>query len=361
MVKKTTYIAPVTTYGGPKTFTPSTAQILGKPANPCAPPGSPPGTHKFPSTFPIHVTATTTLQSNSAGGVNAISLKNPMGQPMEILEIKFQLFNSATSIGNLGGIIACNLELGKFAITNGFVPIWCMGRSENLAAESVSDINTVPGCANEFTWRLAHPLYVSPDSVLVPTFQHRGQIQNDISIRISYSARSIPPGAPPPRKLFLPYAASYTSKSFGANAAGVDQSLETDLVNPFDTELYLQRFTGRVSALNLSLTPPAIIEAMVAEGVMNYVCPESMAALQFNVRMVDSFGRPLVRELVPFRMVFSGVTRSWETDGAVMDPRSFIIAYLRKDAPFQGSTSANILAQASIGVVGFRSMVGGPS
>lgn len=336
--------------------------IIRRPAL-AAPPKAPPfvqqaaeankNAFRFPATYPIHLTARTTIASNSSGGVNAISLKNPLGQPMEILEIKFQLFQEVNSNANMGGVIACKLDLGKFSLTNGFVPVWLMGRSENLWAEAIQDPNVLgdaANCTNEFTWRLAQPLYVPPGAVLVPTFQHRGLVQQDVQVRISYSARSIPPGTPPPKKIVLPYAAAWVSNTFDANESGVDNSLETDLTNPFDEPLTIQRFSGRVVLFNLSTSPPQVLEAG-ATG-------ETVGTYQYDVRLIDSFGRPIIRNLVPFRLAFSGVTRSWEVDNALMDPRSFILAYVRKNVPFQGNTTSNVLTQAMVGLVGHRVAVG---
>lgn len=319
------------------------------------PPPQNPKAFELPPVYPIHLTATATLGSNSSGGVNAIALKNPLGQPMEILQIKWSLYQSATNRGDVGGVIACKLDLGKHSLTNGFVPVWSFGRVENLTGEIINgtDTNGTVYTTNEFSWKLPQPLYVPANAVVIPTFQHRGLIEQEIQVRISYSARSIPPGTPEPKKVSIPYAACYVSKSFNVNNAGTDSSSETDLINPFDEPLFLQRLTGRVAQLNLSNTPPTIYDSDET------YAGETVSTIQYNVRLIDSFGRPLIRNFVPFRMAFSGVTRTWETDGDVMDPRSYVLAYVRKDVPYQGASGSNIISQAFIGLVGHRYVVGG--
>jgi len=298
--------------------------------------------------FPLHLTASTTIAASSSGGVNAISLKNPLGQAMEILAIKWQLLVSSSFAMSLGTVIGCKLDLGKFPITNGFVPVGMFGKSEGLISEQMSDVNVANLCANEYIWRLPRPLYVPKGAVLLPTFQHRGITQQSVTVRVSYSARSVPENAPPPKKVALPYAAFYGSQSFDASVAGTDASVETDLVNPFDEPLYLQRMTGRVVNVQYS-------SGFIDEGVS--VHPESIAA-SWNVRIVDSFGRPIVRRFVPLRLAFSGVSRSWEmSPEPIMDPKSFYTAYLRKDTT---TYSANqFLTQAFVSIVGCRDVVGG--
>lgn len=310
------------------------------------PPKPPCGSFQFPTTSPLHLTATTTVQPNSSTGVNAVALKNPNGQPMEILEIKWSLSQSTFDNEDLACVIGCKLDLGNFPLTNGYVPIGLFGRTENLWAEQVSD-GDLTICINEFSWKLPRPLYVPADSVLVPVFQHRGLVNADVNVRISYAARTLPLGAPPPKKLALPYAAFYAGKPFDESDSGTDNSVETDLMNPFAEPIIIQRFGGRCMVFTNS----------------GSVCNEaraddSIGSIQYNVRMADSFGRNLIQNLIPFRLAFSALTRGWEVENALMDPKSFITAYLRKDLPFQGAPSPGQLTQAMISVVGHRVVVG---
>ena len=353
MVKKTTYIAPVTNAGGVRTFTPSTAQILGKSPNPCVPPG--PGRAYTPldGGLPLHLTASSTFSSGSGGGVNAVSLKNPMGRAMEILEIKWQVsldtstnpLTSGDGTGVLGGSMACKLQLGELPLTNGFVPVWSFGRSDLISPEVCVD-NFNSREYSEYNWRLSRPLYVPAGAVVLPTFQHRGLLASDITVTISYSARDLPDGYTPPSKEAVPYASSYITKSFLLTAAGTDVSNETDLSNPFEETLILQRMTGRVPVIS-SAVPGFAYENDAA----------SVPGAQMNIRIVDSYGRPIIRDFAPMRQAFSQVTRSWEMDGQSinMEPKSFYRAYIRFDAPINTIVSSAVLyGQGHVGLVGYR-------
>jgi len=303
-------------------------------------------------TSPIHLTASTTLASNSSGGVNAISLRNPLNQPMEILETKWRL-DIAKDVGNLlGGLVGCKLDLGKYPITNGFVPVWSFGRSENLSEERIPSPGIVGPAgtltmAFEYTWRLPMPLYVPIGAALIPTFQHRGMLADSVDVRISYSGRTLPLDTPPPKKIVLPYVAAFSSKVIDAQTSTFDQSVETDLVNSFSQPIHLQGFSGRGLVIrNDNL-------AVSAESLSN---GEAMISNALSVRMVDSNGRPIVRNFTRFRTAFAAATRFWGMEnGATMDPRSFYLAFLRF-TPLAVPPIVPVTLQAFIALTGWRDL-----
>lgn len=323
--------------------------------------------YQYPNTTPLSLTATATVASNSSAGVNSIALKNPMGQPMEILEVRFQLNTIGYPGSNLstilGGMIYCKMDLGEHEITNGFVPTWCFGKWES-PLEAFVAVTQLPAeqvyIYQTYIWKLPKPLYVPAGSVLIPTFQHTGLFQNTVEISVTYNCRSFPVGTPPPEKLSLPYVAAYTSKTFERSETETDESTETDLVNPFSVPLHIQRFVGRLQVFqsNVSVaqeTPPTTTAAgsgRVADAPTSYE--------NWQIKMVDMLGRPIVQDFTPFRMVFDAQSRSWEMDnGAVMDPNSYIIAYCRKAAGTGVIEGGPYFSQAFISVVGWRDLVGG--
>lgn len=285
---------------------------------------------------PIFLTSKTTVSSNTATGVNSASLKNPIGGPMEILEIRFRAVAGSTS-RVIGGYVGCKLELGKIPLTNGFVPIWLFDRAEALNTENQEDSPVA-----EFVWRLPRPLYVPDGAVLVPTIQHRGLFKEAIDVRVSYSARTVSPKTPP-KKVFLPYAASYVSKAFNAGSIteDFDNSTETDLVNPFETDIELQRFTNRVS-LFFTQNPSISTEL------------SSITEL-LEARMVGMDGRPIISHFTNIRQAFGNITRSWDMpNGSMFPSNSFYSVFLRKLAA--AAESDTFIMQAFIGLTGHRSL-----
>src|SRR5574342_27232 len=296
-----------------------------------------------PHTLPVHLTATVNLPSSSSAGVNSISLKNPMGRPMEILEIKFELSYQTGTNSFLGSLIGCKLNLGKLPLTNGFVPTALFGRAENSNLEVQGAAGTTnPTIVNTYTWRLAKPFYVPSDSLLVPEFVHRGLIQNAIDVRVSYSGRTLLTNEKP-KKVYVPLATSWLSRTFDLALAGTDQSTETDLVNPWEEVLHLQRISGRVPQLQLA-------DQIILES------PHIGYYQAVNVRMVDSFGRRIIQPFMPFADAFPLANKSWEADGAVMDPKSYMIAYIRKDTPITSVSEQSTEIQERIGLVGYREL-----
>lgn len=289
---------------------------------------------------PVHLSSSLVLVSGGNGSVSPAALKNPMGQDMEVLEIKFELSGDAMAGQQavFGGTIMCELVMGNHKITNGSIPVWNFGRAENLEGESKG------AGANSFqsySWRLPRPLYVPAGAVVAPKFTHTGFTTQPINVRVGYSARTT---FVKPKRIYLPWVAKYISKAFNPlQNADVDNSTELDLVNPHAEPLHLQRFVGRTLKIR-------------SDGVANEDDPQSFGSQYLTMRMTDSYGRPIVRSYTPFRSVFGAITRSWDLDnGAVLDPESYYLVNLKKAESDLGS-DADAAAQAFISMVGWREL-----
>lgn len=296
---------------------------------------------------PVHLSASVVLPSGSNGTVPAAALKNPMGQDMEILEVKFEIsgpYGDGRSNEVWGGTIWCELVMGSHKLTNGSVPVWNFGRAENVdrtqQVDGTDDLSFVA-----YSWRLPRPLFVPAGAVVVPNFTHTGLVSEAVNVRIGYSARTV---FARPKKIYVPWVAKYVSKSFNPmNDAGTDSSTELDLVNPNTEVLHLQRFVGRTLTVG-------------SEGILEEAEPGYFGSQTLLVRMTDSYGRPVVRSFTPFRDVFTPLTRSWELDnGADLDPEAFYRVDLKVNAitldPGQANAS-NASAQAFISMVGWREL-----
>ncbi len=298
-----------------------------------------------PSASPVHLSANVVLRANTSGSVPAAALKNPMGKDMELLEIKFEISGPGdASAFVFGGTISCELTMGTHRITNGSIPVWNFGRAENLAAENNFDVDK-SYCS--YSWRLPRPLFIPAGAVLVPKFSHSGFVSDTVNVRVGYSCRTV---FVQPRKIYLPWVAKYASKAFNPiENADVDVSSELDLVNPHPEVFHLQRFVGRTQILRTDQT--------ASEND-----PQYFGSRYLQMRMVDSYGRPILRNFAPFRSVFGALTRSWEMDnGAELDPEAYYRVNLRKDALTLagGSNDIAAVAQAFISMVGWRELEGG--
>lgn len=310
---------------------------------------------------PISLTASGTIKNGSVGGVNADALVSPYGLPMEIHEIKWML--SAPTNVVIGAGMGCNLELGDFKITNGYVPINAFCRSIlvtpfggdfvdfSMSTFNGEEIPTVPSFAS-FVWRLQRPIFVPAGSVLLPKFQHQNLIPDDISIQITYSGVTLP-ATYRPKKLVLPWVAYWTADGVVYNAASVQLSLENDLVNPWDEPLHVQRFVGRINySGNISSVPPSERFTMGLNATGNGLA--EMIGKYFTLQMTHSSGANIIQSPTKFESVFYSSRRAWDIN-VTIPPKSYFIVQMSKiaDAIASGSTAA-LRFQPIIGMVGFR-------
>lgn len=308
--------------------------------------------HQQPKAAPIHLSGSVLLRPGSSGAPPVASFRNPMGQDMEILEIKFEVSGYRTQsvfnayLSGFGGSITCELMLGGIKVTNGSIPVWNFGKVENIAGEIKVDDrsstlgNTLSFCS--YSWRLPRPLFIPAGGVLEPKFFHTGLSPIDLTVRVGYSARTV---FKQPQVVNVPWVAKYSSIAMDVAAAAQDQSSQLDLVNDNPEPFNLQRMVGRV----LSITPNTSTGGQPTE---SEILPYGISSKYLTLRIMDSYGRPIVRTYTPFRSVFGALTRSWEMDnGAVMDPGSYYIVSLRKIvAPYE----ANTTIQSFVSIVGWR-------
>lgn len=301
-------------------------------------------------TEPIHLTAFGNLQSGVEGGVNAKSLKNPLSTPIVIERIKFQLICEsvpAEQVGRLNGsTVLARLALNGMALTNGPVPIWCLGPQKNLWSEQPAafglEFSTTPIGMVEFEWKLDHPLLLRAGELIEPKLTQGGLIKQSVECRISYAGRTATKAEAAAKKGRVPYASAYLSKAFNAfGDEDTDQSKDTDLQNPFQVPLQVKRLVGRVSVFDDS----------------NGTSDTDLANIDFSqryltMRMSASDGSQLIRNFAIFRQCFHIGTRAWECPH-IMEPGLFYSAYLEKAAP-SVTQSSEMRAQAFVSLVGSR-------
>lgn len=301
---------------------------------------------------PIHMSGSIVLQPGASGSIPTSSLLNPIGMDMEILEIKFEISGTGNSTDPsvptvqvspcFGGTIACELLLGTIKLTNGAIPVWLFGRLENPGAQSdVQDI--VSGTSYAYhSWRLPRPLFIPAGTTITPNFTHTGLVPDALNVRIAYSGRSV---SKQPKKIHVPWVASYVSKVFiPVSTSGLDRSSDTDLINPSDDPLHLQRLTAHT--INIF---QAAGSQILEDGFPQFVASQAM-----KIRITDSFGRPIVRSFTTIQSVFSSATQSWEMDnGAIVDPHSFYIVDTRLTGS-AASIAAGLSTQMHIGMVGWH-------
>lgn len=283
---------------------------------------------------PIVLTSEVTVDANSTKSPDLLKLKNPTGEHFVIREIRFSLRPASGAAIFTGGTIAVKFDLGSQALTNAHVPVWNFGRS--VAREAVTQ--------NSFQWKLKHPLYVPAESVLACEFQHRGMVSTSITASVSYLGHTVDT-AGAPQTVRLPWVASYSTKIFDLATADTDSSSAANIVNPFGTPVWLERFTGRLNFVDAGLNQNS---AFRADRTM-------------FIRIKHSSGVPVVREFTHMRQVFGVYGHAWEQRGTVVEPGATYLVDVEKRATTVAPALRQV--QADIAMVGWRSLklVGGAS
>ncbi len=300
----------------------------------------------------------------SFGLADTTRLENPFQGPMWIDEIRFRLPGGAavTGAGQAWSSMRVELKLGNIPLTYGFVPISLLGKVQNDLAEGVYSLGS-PDC---FTWKLPKPLYVPARELLRPTIYYDTYAGAPAkTVTIIYACRPVEKGTPAPSVLQVPWVTyfqpPYLSCSLEAPAVNTtNQSAPSDIFNPWDEELHVQRFIGRLMIQNHGENSGYL-------GLSDAAMDMSTGAIRCGtlVSAQDSFNNILIRDRTPFAHVFDFIDRAW-TVNCILPPKGFYLFTLERIwdtyVPPTATDFVPVIATLGISMVGWREMrVRGPS
>lgn len=266
-------------------------------------------------------TAAITLAANQQQEVNdPTRLSNPFRTPMMLDEIRFVV--TGTQAQNTRDYLEAKFRLGRIPLAANYVPITSFGKSLNALSAVM-------------TWRLPKPLYVPANEYVVPHIRNTNSASK--ILQVIYAGRSLGENVPTPKSMFVPWVTSYqaTLASTAATDYGTETSTEADLVNPFDTPLYVQRFIGRYLSASADNT---------GEAYSDYLN-------NTFIRAVNHEGTILVKDETPFGNLFDHTTKVWPA-GTVLPPKGFFLFEVRRDFT---TLSSNFRATAPIiSMIGYR-------
>lgn len=292
----------------------------------------------------------------SFGLADTTRLENPFQAPMWLDEIRFRLPDGA-STGNRGDAwdrLRVELKLGEMPLTYGFVPISLLGKVLN-DSQIVGEI----GAPNCFTWKLPKPLWIPAKALLRPTMYFESYPSAATkTVTIIYCCRPVPQGTPPPDVMSVPWVTYFKPPEISVADGGpgsdqVNQSTPADLFNPWDEELHVQRFIGRL----MGRYTEAGVGFFEDDGHM------SLASANINlstglmttgtlVSAQDSFNNILIRDRTPFAHVFDFIDRSW-TVNCVLPPKGFYLFSVERLWTNYAVTDG-VTATVGISMVGWR-------
>jgi len=287
---------------------------------------------------PLLMSTSFTVAANSvASPSDGFALVPGFDEPLFLDEIRFN-YVSAVAGTRPENDIRVELSLGgSQQFTNGPVPIAALNTSPqpyNLTTgPAVTGLGVLYTPRNGVTFRLPKPMYLNAtdwSDKLTPRIHNR--TATAITMTVSYACRRAEKGIQPAENWY-PFVTAYTTPTFQLNSASTPflfESTPTDLVNPFSVPLLVDRLVGFIGTNS----------ALPASGYNSRVYVGEL----INCRLLDTNGRPVVRDLTAFNALFNLQNNSWQARG-VLRPHEYYISQISYD----NNAAANLVVPGLLG------------
>lgn len=279
-------------------------------------------------------------------------LENPFQGPMWLDEVRFILpdVNGGT-LGLSWSSIYARFSLTGLPLTQANVPISLFGKALNDDVEFQDESGTQPF---RFTWKLPKPLFIPAREYLRPTLYYAPYSgAATVNVTVAYACRPLPVGTPTPKKLHLPWVAPFVTPFVAVGTAAadrVDESQPSDLYNPWNQDLYVQRFMGRLMVQGGGEERYNMALASATPNMQAYGAGSASPSIGAFVTAQDSFNNILIRDPTPFAHLFSAVDRSW-TVNCKLPPKGFYQFLLER---FWSTPAAGLTAALGMSMIGWR-------
>ena len=289
----------------------------------------------------------------SFGLADTTRLENPFQAPMWLDEIRFRL---PTNFGKSWSSFRVELKLGEIPLTKGFVPISLFGKALNDSRRG-GELDFNRGIPDSFTWKLPKPLFIPSRELLRPTMyfdsysDEFGNPGESGTVTIAYACRPLARGTPTPKTLQVPWVTYYKPDFMTVPGAveKTDQSTPADLYNPWDQDLHVQRFVGRLMCQDRKGENDNNMG--LASAIINL--DTGLPTYGTFVSAQDSFNNILIRDNTPFAHVFDFVDRAW-TMNCVLPPKGFYLFTVDRLWSGYENQEGPITATVGIGMTGWR-------
>lgn len=280
---------------------------------------------------PLLLSTRFTIAANSvASPPDDYALVPAFNEPLFLDEIRFN-YISKTAGTRPENDIRVELTMGgSQQLTHLPVPIAALNTSpqpNNLTTgPALTGLGVLYTPENGVTFRLPKPMYLNAANVvdkLIPRVHNN--TATPITMTISYACRRAV--GIKPTENWYPYIASFATPSFQLDSATqpfLFESSPNDLVNPYSVPLLVDRLVGFIGTNS----------ALPAAGYNN----RSYVGELLNVRLLDTNGRPVVRDLTIFNALFNLQNNAWQARG-IIRPHEYYIAQVSYD----NNTAANLL------------------
>lgn len=314
-------------------------------------PLTPPGAMVSPLILQAQITAP--AGGGAMGLADTTRLENPFQAPMWIDEIRFRLPEG----GEAWSSISVELKLGNLSLTKGNVPIGLFGKVINdsfnfgEAGGQNGNVgnNNIPYAPDAFTWKLPKPLFIPARELLRPTIYftpYAGAPSRVVTV--IYCCRPLPRDFPTPKVLQVPWVSYFVPPNLTCPGAAdtTSQSTPADLYNPWDQELNVQRFVGRLMPQGTGGedAPFMSIASAKVDVTTGLVTVGTLVSAQ------DSMNNILIRDRTPFAHIFDFIDRAW-TVNCKLPPKGF---YLFTVDRLWSAYTAAVTSTVGISMIGWR-------
>ena len=279
----------------------------------------------FADSFPVVLSASVDLDEGDNKQLDTQALSNYFDTPMVIDEIRVQVQtgNLELYVANFGGSVRLLLSLGRYALSDTYIPVGCFGPTFDGGTMGYAAINpslfspeSFEGGFVEsivtgyFRWKLPRPLVCPVGMPLEAKISRQvegiSSIYPDdtISVNVAYAGRVARKQLPPDITIPIPYVGLFENVFTSAN---VVTSGQRDLYNPFQAPLNVQRFVGRWQNIYLNSGVPreswiGLDDSDISGGTLiNFPLTQ--------IRMFDGFY--VTDGFIPGPAIFEGNTRSF--------------------------------------------------
>lgn len=307
---------------------------------------------------PYLPSAQVTLAAGVGGIVpDAGQLVSPFRAPLVIHAVNFMVrYPNADSTSlniQCGASVRARFRVGNLSLSDAAIPLWVHGTSlPDESAGYVTDAAFIGTNVSMYRWVLPRPLYIPPGSILLPQFQRDADgMPEDMDVLVSYEAAIPLPGAPAPKVMHLPVLALFSPEE--TTAAASFTSGATELHNPFQDEVHVQRLIGRIRVRNAA--PGGGVLANISELVGHLVPGGGLSVAEALVSLRDSLGYDVVKTPTPFADVFDVTRRAW-TFERTLEPKEWYRAQVSTPLVDPAHTTAWSV-QPHIALIGHREVM----
>lgn len=253
-------------------------------------------------------------------------------------------------------LIACDLQAGRHAMTNGYVGMAALGPTEERfgQAEFTSPNSALAADnANTMRWRFPRGMALAAGTPMRPTFRWQDPLGNrngstNVSVTVAFCGRTIDQM---PEKTFVPYASDYTARVNNSDSA------DLDLMNVCQRPLNVSGLgIGLYSAINPSATPGDLwaCDQLYGERAWGGLFDGGGGSYRASgqVKIVDQDEFAIVPQYTSLSQI--GGARLWlPTPGYVMPPRGYLRVN-HKEAPALKIAAIQNYGIPQITLVGWR-------